>query len=147
MSQRYNTIYIPVFDDGTMQDELNRFLASRRVLAVEKWLVGDGLLFCIEWIDGTVTQGFDFKKHKEKVDYKNELSESEFEKFSRLRALRKSLAEKEAVAPYVICRDDQLAAMVRLESPSLAEFGKINGFGESRVNKYGEIFLSELNKE
>ncbi len=89
MSQRYNTFFIAVSDTGVMQDELNKFLASHRVLNVEKWQIRDGLFFCVEWIDGTVSLSFDVRKRKEKVDYKAELSEEEFEKFSRLRSLRK----------------------------------------------------------
>jgi hypothetical protein len=46
------------------------------------------------------------------VDYKEVLNEADFAVFSRLRDLRKVIAEKEAVPAYAIFTNEQLAAMV-----------------------------------
>ena len=75
---------------------------------------------------------------KGRIDYKEVLSEADFTVFAKLRELRKTFAEKEAVPAYSIFTNEQLAAMVTEKPSSLAELGKINGLGEARVKKYGE---------
>jgi len=81
------------------------------------------------------------------VDYKEVLNEVDFAVFARLRELRKTLAEKEAVPPYAVFTNEQLAAMVTQKSDSLTALGQIEGVGASRLEKYGPAFLEFLKKE
>ena len=48
-------------------------------------------------------------RNEGRIDYKEVLSAPEFERFARLRLLRKELAEKEGVPAYAIFTNEQLA--------------------------------------
>jgi len=61
--------------------------------------------------------------------------------FEELRALRRSLAEAENVPPYVILSDASLNEMAAYYPQSLYDLKQISGFGEFKINKYGEYFL------
>ena len=63
---------------------------------------------------------------------------------SRLRELRKELAEREAEPPYAGFTNDQLAPMVKLASPSAAGLQAIPGVGEGKAEKYGAAVLAVL---
>lgn len=64
--------------------------------------------------------------------------------FDRLRLLRKKLADKHQVPPYVIFADSSLKLMAQRQPQSLAEFAKISGVGEHKLKQYGDAFVSEI---
>lgn len=66
------------------------------------------------------------------------------ELFDRLRALRKSLADKSGVPPYVIFHDATLREMVRRGPTSLEEFATIPGVGQAKLARYGQMFTDEI---
>ncbi len=61
-----------------------------------------------------------------------------------LRALRRKLAEKQGVPPYVVFHDATLAEMVALRPQSLGEFAHISGVGERKLAAYGEAFVGVI---
>ncbi|MHB1233678.1 MAG: DNA helicase RecQ [Burkholderiales bacterium] len=61
-----------------------------------------------------------------------------------LRALRRKLAEKQGVPPYVVFHDATLAEMVALRPQSLSEFAHISGVGERKLAAYGEAFVGVI---
>ena len=85
-------------------------------------------------------------RKKSRIDYREILSEQDFAVFSRLRELRKILAEKEAVPVYAVCANEQLAKMSRERCSSLSQLQEINGFGEAKANKYGRAFLEAISE-
>lgn len=64
-----------------------------------------------------------------------------------LRSCRKMLAEETSVPPYVIFHDATLMDMLHYRPLTGAQFLKINGVGESKLEKYGQAFLKILNDE
>ncbi len=64
--------------------------------------------------------------------------------FERLRTLRKTLADNEQMPPYVIFHDTALKEMSIYCPTSLDAFRKIKGVGEQKLEKYGEIFITEI---
>jgi superfamily II DNA helicase RecQ len=114
------------------------------VLSVERKLIEAGhssfWTFCVEYLDGPLP----LEKMAGKVDYKEVLSAEQFARFARLRELRKGLAEKEAVPPYVVFTNEQLAQMVKLETPTAAAVEAIEGIGAAKMGKYGRLFLEVL---
>jgi superfamily II DNA helicase RecQ len=135
-------------EDGV--GEVNRFLRAVRVLSVEKHLVGadPGAFWaiCVQYLDrlGEGNRGGAGDRLRPKVDYKEILSEADFSVFARLRDLRKAMAEREAVPPYSIFTNEQLASMVTQKAESLAALGQIEGIGAARLEKYGAFFLEAL---
>lgn len=66
------------------------------------------------------------------------------ELFQRLRTLRKQLADKKNVPPYVIFSDASLKEMTTYLPQTTEEFAEIKGVGEQKLQRYGPIFLKEI---
>ena len=64
--------------------------------------------------------------------------------FEDLRALRRELATKNGVPPYVIFSDKTLIAMANTLPQSFSELLTISGVGEVKLEKFGEEFLEVL---
>ena len=139
---------IPARDPGSFGEELNRFLRAHRGLAVQRELVredgGAWWAVCVEYLPAGIAEPKGGGPGKPKVDYREVLNDAEFAVFSRLRELRKELAERDAVPVYAVFTNEQIAAMVTGKVDSLAGLRRIDGVGDARVEKYGEHFLSAL---
>jgi superfamily II DNA helicase RecQ len=147
---QYRVFAVPAVGSPDLEEELNRFLRSHRVISVQKTAEQvDGVLrwcFCVEYLEG-VPAGSGSKQGggSARVDYKQVLSEDDFAIFARLRDVRKALAASEAAPVYSVCTNEQLAAMARERPVSLAQLREIDGFGQSKAAKYGSTFLQALN--
>ncbi len=77
-----------------------------------------------------------FKKIKE-IDY-----EFDHTLFEKLRNKRKEIADEKAIPPFIIFHDTSLIEMSAFFPQSGNNFMKINGVGQTKFEKYGEIFLN-----
>ena len=143
---QYKFFVIPIKSNDDAAEEMNRFLRAHRILAVEKRFMEGGenpcWSFCVEYLEGATAAAP--AKGGPKVDYKEILNEADFSLFSRLRDMRKSIAEKEVVPAYAIFTNEQLAQMVQSRVATKAALGAIAGVGDARIAKYGESFLNLL---
>jgi len=73
-----------------------------------------------------------------------DLRADESELFESLRTLRKRLAEEGGVPPYVVFGDAALVEMSRLRPRDEAEFLEVNGVGQVKLERYGEVFLAAI---
>ncbi len=73
-----------------------------------------------------------------------EIAPHEEPRWNALRELRTRLAREQRVAPYMIFHDATLLAMLRERPQTLAALGRIGGVGEHKLERYGEVFLTEL---
>lgn len=64
--------------------------------------------------------------------------------FEILRKLRKSLADREDVPPYIIFPDTSLIQMSRVFPKNKVEFSGITGVGQVKLEKYSEEFISVI---
>ncbi|WP_203651475.1 DNA helicase RecQ [Secundilactobacillus yichangensis] len=64
--------------------------------------------------------------------------------FERLRAIRREFAKKQGVPPFVIFSDKTLRDMCAVMPQNEEEMLTVSGVGESKLAKYGEAFLKEL---
>lgn len=82
--------------------------------------------------------------NSKKIDYKEILNDSEFQKFSQLRKIRKQIADDDAVPAFAVFTDFELSKIARADSVTVATLGKIKGVGAKKIEKYGrkmcEIF-------
>lgn len=62
--------------------------------------------------------------------------------FARLRFLRKQIADKENIPPYVVFNDATLQEMAEFLPTTAAEMLDINGVGERKLERFGGAFLS-----
>lgn len=66
--------------------------------------------------------------------------------YDHLRVLRKELAAKKRVPPYVIFHDTTLTELVETKPVTLDQFSSISGVGESKLQQYGKLFTEEILK-
>jgi ATP-dependent DNA helicase RecQ len=64
--------------------------------------------------------------------------------FESLRQLRRRLADERGVPPYIIFSDVALRQMARSYPATEAEFARISGVGEKKLQEFGGIFLAEI---
>ena len=64
--------------------------------------------------------------------------------FEHLRSLRKRLADERGVPPYIIFGDVSLRHMARDYPVTTAEFRRISGVGEKKLEEFGAIFTAEV---
>jgi superfamily II DNA helicase RecQ len=144
MQLRFFTI--PILHPDSATAELNRFLASHRILSIDRRFADDGAAslwsICVGYDNGSDEAAAAAKRAK--VDYKEVLSEADFTVFAQLRTLRKELADREGVPAYSLFTNDQLAEMVTRRVTSAEALRGLAGVGDAKVAKYGEAFLAML---
>lgn len=143
---------IPALDPAAAEAELNALLAAGRVGGVERQFVAAGAAsywsVIVTLVDGPGPLPAGLKVRSErKIDYRELLSEPDFAVFARLRALRKQVADAEAVPPYAVFTNEQLATMVRQRVASAEALGQVEGVGPARVARYGAPFVALLAAE
>lgn len=142
---RLKCFAIPALDSDAVTDEVSQFLASHRVNAIDRQLVHDGAssywAICITYLEGGARRP---TPKKPQVDYREVLSEQDFAVFSRLRNLRKQIADREGLPAYALFNNEHLATMVRDRIDTPAKLEAISGVGVTRVEKYGKVFLKLL---
>ena len=137
---------VPVHDTGALAQELNGFLTGHKVVSIDRHLIDEGSnsfwAICVDYLShapGTPLHHSNVSRSR--VDYKAILPAEEFVVFSRLRELRKELAQTEAVPVYALFTNEQLAQMVQRRCQSKSELAQIERVGNSRIDKYAERIL------
>ena len=67
--------------------------------------------------------------------------------FLSLKSLRKTIADRNGVPPYVIFPDKSLHEMARTRPSDRESFSRMSGVGEFKLDKYGPEFIEEIRKE
>ncbi len=140
---------VPVHDSLASEQELNAFIANHKVLSIEKKLIEAGVnsfwAICVDFLSSPLGgQTGNPNLSRSRVDYKAVLPPEEFEVFSRLRQLRKDLAQAEAVPVYTLFTNEQLAQMVQRRCRSKADIALIEGIGDSKIEKYADRLMPLL---
>ena len=142
----FKHIALNALEPGASEGELNAFLATHRVLNVNGRLVerpdGCWWVYQVQYVEGGATAG---KGAGVRIDYRELLPAEEFAVFSKLRDMRKAIADKEGCPAFAIYTNEQLAEMVKRKCRTEADLRQIEGIGESRVTKYGTEALGILN--
>lgn len=139
---------IPVLEGDEELIKMNKFLRSHRVAEIQKTFLptanGGSWSFCITYLDLVKVQEPEIKRGK--VDYRNELNEKDFALFCEMRKVRKQIAANEAIPPFAVFTDAELAEIAKLEKFTLSSMKGISGIGEKKIEKYGSYFLEIANE-
>ncbi|MGA2254169.1 MAG: hypothetical protein ABSG53_05860 [Thermoguttaceae bacterium] len=89
---------VPVHDSSAFEEELNGFLNGHKVVSIDRQLIDQGInsfwAICVGYLSHAPGEtGHNPNLSHNRVDYKTILSPDEFVVFSRLRELRKELAQ------------------------------------------------------
>ncbi len=76
-----------------------------------------------------------------------ELSGDAAARFERLRGWRASMAREQGLPAYVIFHDATLREIAARQPSGLPELGTINGIGEAKLARYGELVLAALDDD
>ena len=63
----------------------------------------------------------------------------------RLRSLRKRLADRQGVPPYIVFTESTLRQMAQRMPRSLSKISRISGVGSRKLEQYGQVFVDEIN--
>lgn len=64
--------------------------------------------------------------------------------YSQLKELRFKIAAENNIPPYIVLHDKSLKEMVKKKPKTIKGLKRIHGWGEKRIEKYGDIFLNLL---
>ncbi len=145
MAQQYKFFYVPARNAEEVEEELNHFCKTVRVVNVrQEFTGGDQASWCVavEYLtdDGT-GYGRGGRKKRKSVDYREILSPEEFAIYAKLRDWRKETSEKEGLPMYVIFTNEQMAQMARRRVGCATDLKEIDGVGDARIEKYGETVV------
>lgn len=133
---------IPIPGGDQVNEEMNKFLRSKKVLHMENHIVntdqGAFWCFCVRYLDEHSTE-----RRRGKVDYREVLNEVSFNRFSEMRKIRKQIAEEEAIPAYAIFTNEELAELAKFDSLTEANMKNIKGIGQKKMQKYGHHFLTK----
>lgn len=85
-------------------------------------------------------------KKRKKVGAVAALAEGDMDLFEALRVLRRTIASEQKIPPYMVFSDKTLVHMSTMRPSNEEEMLEVNGVGEHKLQKYGERFLSEIQK-
>ncbi len=135
---------VPVGDNGGALQELNAFLRGNKILEVEEHLIsndnGAYWCFCVRYIERAYPEK-DGEKSATRVDYRKELDEITFQKFSKLRDIRKKVAAEEGISAFIIFTDEELSELAKLDEITEKAMLGIKGIGEKKVERFAKYFL------
>lgn len=140
---------IPIGDSGTALEEMNRFLRGNKILEVENQLIsnenGAYWCFCVRYIEKTSYPAG--SEQAKKVDYKQILDEATFQKFSKLREIRKKVAAEEGLPAFAVFTDEELAGLAKLDSITEKTMLSVKGIGDKKVERFAKHFITEEPKD
>lgn len=142
---------IPVHSLRESEAELNRFLSQHKVVGIEKHFVMDRAdsfwAVCVSTAHVQEELNTPGKKSsRSRIDYKETLSPENFAIYAKLRQLRKEIAEAEGIPAYAVFTNAQLAKLVTDNIQTRTGLQTVEGVGQSRIEKYGERFLTYLER-
>lgn len=80
--------------------------------------------------------------------WRHNKSEKQYDKvlFTKLRSLRKSIADAEDIAPFIVFNDKTLSELARIQPQSENEMLSISGIGDTKLQRYGRPFLDVIHE-
>jgi len=150
MKLQYAPFLLPLYPNSGEQEELNRFLRSRRIVQTKKEIVSKEGSSCwailVEYLDSPERSAGE-KHIRGKVDYKDILNADDFALFSKLREVRKKLAEENGLPVYAVCTNEQLAEIAKRRPKNLSECMQVEGIGQGKAEKYVPSLLECIKNE
>ena len=138
---------LEAFDDQPLRE----FLAQREVLAISEHFfqcnhvpyMAVMVTYALE--PSTPSSGSrDAVQGRKGVDWRAQVGEADLPLFDALRDWRAERGRRDGVPPYMICTNQQLAAMIKARPQSMSKLGTIDGIGKAKLEKYGQEILALL---
>ena len=136
---------IPINYGDDMEQELNRFLRSHKILEVDRQIVvldnSAYWSFAVSYLPTAAGNSQSAAQKSARVDYKKVLDAASFERFNTYRNIRKKVAQAEGIPVYTIFTNHELAEMAKISRLiTLDDLKEIPGIGHRKVEKYASYF-------
>ena len=82
-------------------------------------------------------------QNQHKTTYNPRKAEAEL-LFEKLRQLRKQIADRNSLAPYMIFADSSLKLMAQIRPKKIEDFANLSGVNEYKAQQYGDRFISTI---
>jgi superfamily II DNA helicase RecQ len=146
---RFNGL-LDAFDDAPLRD----FIKDKEVIAVRDHfflrqdqpylaVLVNYTLKPIATEAATAKPGDQRRKQKDE-SWRELVADADVPLFNALRDWRMARCKREGLPPYVICNNQQLAAMIAARPQTLGQLGEIEGFGKAKLERYGADILAVL---
>lgn len=126
------------------QNRMNDFLDSVEVKLTSTNFVTTGTIDYWSAVVFYEPKNKEYNLSEVKLSF-DSLSEEEKEIFVALKQWRNDLAAKLGWSAFRICHNSHLIAIANIKPKTIEDFVKIKGFGEKRIEKYGNVILTILN--
>jgi ATP-dependent DNA helicase RecQ len=145
---RFNGL-LDAFDDGPLRD----FIKDKELISVrDHFFIHRKQPYLAMTVNYTlkpaVTEAAVSRPGKESKprdeSWKELLTEADMPLFNTLRDWRTARARRDGVPVYVICDNQELAAIVAARPATLAALGEIKGIGKAKLERYGADLLALL---
>lgn len=130
--EEWTRFIFSMIDQGALMQAGGDFPVLELTETSQKILKGEEIFFLLK------------KKEKKKVQEDEAAQKHEKALFDKLKKVRTELATKEGVPPYLVLSDATLQEMSRYLPLTLENVGRIHGFGEVKLDRYGFTFLREV---
>lgn len=145
---QYEIFTVPLSGGEHAIDEMNRFIASHKVVSVDKHCVDSGGMscwtFCVSYMPVAPAAGEAGQaaggRHGD-IDYRDVLEPEAFSRFTLLRQCRKQLALSKALPVYAVFTNAELALLAQMSELEPSALSSVKGIGRQRVQKYGLALL------
>ena len=121
---------------GYLQQDIGNYSVLKLTEAARPLLRGEAEL--------TITKPRVKPGRKKRPERKIVGLEYDQELFNQLRILRKQIADRDEVPPYVVFGDASLAEMAASLPTDKEAFLQINGVGQAKLQRYGHEFIEEI---
>jgi ATP-dependent DNA helicase RecQ len=121
---------------GYLEQDIGNYSVLKLTEAARPLLRGD--------IGLTITEHRVMAVRKKRPERKIVGLEYDQELFNQLRRLRKQIADRDGVPPYVVFGDASLAEMAATLPTDQEAFLRINGVGKAKLQRYGHEFIEEI---
>ncbi len=142
---QFKLFKIPV-SSPEQSEELNTWLRSHRILGVERQFCPDNggyWTFCVEYMDGAVSQESAPAYRNKKKDPAEGLSEEHQRRFFEFKGIRLKVAKEKDIPPYAVFTDRELIKLVQTTPLNEETAKKIKEVAPSRLNNYAHYFFDK----
>lgn len=137
---------IPVFGSEQLEEEMNRFLRSHRILQLERHFCSDDggyWALLVEYVAGDPLAESPPSARRERKDYSEGLNDEEKGRFENYKAVRRELAQQLAIPAYLVFTNEELAILSRLPEISDDSIRGVKGIAPQRLKDYIKYFYGK----
>lgn len=136
---------MPAFGGEAVEEELNKFLRSHRVLQLERHYVADNggyWAFLVEYADGDPIAEAPPQGRRDRKDPTESMTDEEKMRYSAYRDIRKVVTQRRAIPPYLVFTNDELAILARLPVVNEETIKGLKGIAPQRMKDYITNFFN-----